>query len=78
MTTIGDCTFSGAAFTAAREFGLGGNIYQEVFGIDELRTVEEIVAELRGRVEAMRAASAGTHLHAGISPHAQPSATAGP
>ena len=70
VTAIGDCTFSGAAFSAARDFGLGGNIYQEVFGIDELRTVEEIVAELRGRVESMRARTEGTRLHAGISPHA--------
>lgn len=70
VTTIGDCTFSGAAFTAARDFGLGGCIYQEVFGIDELRTVDEIVSGLRERVEAMQAQCDGTRLHIGISPHA--------
>ena len=70
VTAIGDCTFSGAAFAAARDFGLSGNIYQEVFGIDELRPVEEIVAELDARVEQMTAQCAGTQLNAGISPHA--------
>src|SRR5437588_12972355 len=29
VTSIGDCTFSGAAFEAAGKFGLGGIIYQE-------------------------------------------------
>jgi cytosine/adenosine deaminase-related metal-dependent hydrolase len=70
VTAIGDCTFSGAAFAAARNLGLGGNIYQEVFGIDELRSVDEIVVELRDRVDGMIARSAGTHLNIGISPHA--------
>ncbi len=70
VTSLGDCTFSGAAFRAARDFGLGGTIYQEVFGIDELRTVGEIVAELRARVEVMTAGIPGTRLRAGISPHA--------
>jgi cytosine/adenosine deaminase-related metal-dependent hydrolase len=70
VTTIGDCTFSGAAAVAARELGIGGTIYQEVFGIDEARTGDEIVAELRGRVKQMRVDLAGTRLRVGISPHA--------
>ena len=70
VTTLGDCTFSGAAFEAARVFGLGGIIYREVFGIDELRTVDVIVAELRDSVERMCALTPGPHLRAGISPHA--------
>jgi len=70
VTTIGDCTVSGAALAAAQQFGLGGVIYREVFGIDEARPVGEIVAELRAQVEAMRAASRGSRLKAGISPHA--------
>lgn len=70
ITAIGDCTFSGAAFTAARDLGLGGNIYQEVFGIDSLRTVEEIIAELRARVAVMQGDGAEARLNVGISPHA--------
>jgi cytosine/adenosine deaminase-related metal-dependent hydrolase len=70
VTTIGDCTFSGAALAAARNLGIGGIIYQEVFGIDELRSVDEIVAELRGKVDRMIMLSPGTHLNIGISPHA--------
>src|SRR5581483_715444 len=46
VTTIGDCTDSGAAFWGAKALGLSGVIYQEVFGIDELRPVAEIVEEL--------------------------------
>ena len=70
VTTIGDCTFSGAAYHAAKALGLGGNIYQEVFGIDEICTVEEIVTELRARVDFMVQDSGGTRLRIGISPHA--------
>jgi 5-methylthioadenosine/S-adenosylhomocysteine deaminase len=70
VTAIGDCTFSGAAFEAARELGLGGVIYQEVFGIDEVREVGAILAELRQRVERMQDGRAGARLRIGISPHA--------
>jgi cytosine/adenosine deaminase-related metal-dependent hydrolase len=70
VTSIGDCTVSGAAFAAARSLGLGGTIYREVFGIDELRPVDEITADLRAQVGAMSAVAAGTALRVGISPHA--------
>ena len=70
VTTIGDCTDSGAACQGAKTLGLRGIIYQEVFGIDELRTVGAIVAELNEKVDRLRVESAGTLLAVGISPHA--------
>ncbi|HLK61143.1 MAG TPA: amidohydrolase family protein, partial [Chthonomonadaceae bacterium] len=70
ITTLGDCTFSGAALAGAKALGLGGTIYQEVFGIDELHTVETIVEELQAKVAKLRAESAGSRLSVGISPHA--------
>jgi cytosine/adenosine deaminase-related metal-dependent hydrolase len=70
VTTIGDCTDSGAACEGAKTLGLRGIVYQEVFGIDELRTVEEIIAELNKKVDRLRAETANTLLAVGISPHA--------
>ncbi len=70
VTTIGDCTDSGAALFGAKALGLGGIVYQEVFGIDEARPVAAIVAELREKVATLAAESAGTRLQTGISPHA--------
>ena len=69
VTTIGDCTDSGAACLGAKTLGMRGIIYQEVFGIDELRSVQEIVAELVGKVARRRDETKGTALHIGISPH---------
>ncbi|HEV2471228.1 MAG TPA: amidohydrolase family protein, partial [Chthonomonadales bacterium] len=43
VTTIGDCTDSGAALDGALAVGLGGVIYQEVFGIDPCRSVNAIM-----------------------------------
>ncbi|MCS6777489.1 MAG: amidohydrolase family protein [Chloroherpetonaceae bacterium] len=70
ITTVGDCTDSGAALHAAIALGLSGVIYQEVFGIDESRTVDAIMTELRGKVERMQSDATGTALTIGISPHA--------
>jgi 5-methylthioadenosine/S-adenosylhomocysteine deaminase len=70
VTTIGDCTDSGAALWGARTLGLSGIIYQEVFGIDERQTVAEIVEELAAKVTHLQAQTAQTHLKVGISPHA--------
>ena len=70
VTTIGDCCDSGAAFYGAKALGLSGTIYQEVFGIDGSQSIETILGELKGKVEALRLASAGTRLGIGISPHA--------
>src|SRR5262249_21442654 len=69
-TTLGDCTDSGAALYGAKALGLGGIVYQEVFGIDERQGVPEIVAELQEKVARLQEAAAGTLLSIGISPHA--------
>ena len=69
VTCIGDCTFSGAALTGAKALGLRGVIYQEVFGIDEARSVSEIVSELDQKVAALQSQAEGSALTVGISPH---------
>jgi cytosine/adenosine deaminase-related metal-dependent hydrolase len=65
ITTIGDCSFSGAAATACSELGLRGTIYVEVFG--------ETDAPIRERFEPMRdriAPALSEDVRLGISPHA--------
>jgi cytosine/adenosine deaminase-related metal-dependent hydrolase len=65
ITTVGDCSFSGAAATACADLGLRGTIYLEVFG-----DTDEPIAE---RFEPMReriADSLTDHVRVGISPHA--------
>jgi cytosine/adenosine deaminase-related metal-dependent hydrolase len=70
VTTLGDCTDSGAAMMGAKALGLRGVIFQEVFGIDESQAVPEIVADLDLKVRALRWQATGTRLKIGISPHA--------
>jgi 5-methylthioadenosine/S-adenosylhomocysteine deaminase len=65
ITTVGDCSFSGAAATACAELGLRGTIYLEVFGETSTPIVE--------RFEPMRERIAGAlsdEVRLGISPHA--------
>jgi cytosine/adenosine deaminase-related metal-dependent hydrolase len=64
-TTVGDCSFSGAAATACADLGLRATIYLEVFGADE--------TPIRERFEPMRERLAGLPsetVRIGISPHA--------
>lgn len=70
VTTLGDCTDSGAAHYGAKTLGMRGIIYQEVFGIDERQTVSEIVQDLNAKVQQGKQESEGTLLQMGISPHA--------
>ena len=70
VTAIGDCTDSGAALYGAKNLGLSGVIYQEVFGIDDSRTVDAILQELHTKVHNHVEAAANTRLEIGISPHA--------
>lgn len=70
VTTIGDCTSTGAALIGAKRLGLRGIIFQEVFGIDTRQTVAEILAELETQLARLSAAPAGSLLTVGISPHA--------
>src|SRR5207244_9850694 len=70
ITTIGDCSFSGAAAPAADALGLRAIVYVEVFG----RTAEGVAgrfARLRDAVEP----SLSERVRLGISPHAPYSAS---
>ena len=65
VTTVGDCSFSGAAATACCDLGLRATIYLEVFG--------ETDAPIGERFEPMRdriADSLSDDVRLGISPHA--------
>jgi len=65
ITTVGDCSFSGAAATACADIGLGAIVYLEVFGKDE--------SVLQVRFEPMReriAEALSDRVKLGISPHA--------
>lgn len=65
ITTVGDCSFSGAAAPACAELGLRGIVYLEVFG----ETAEPIAASF----EPMRERVAGAlsdDVRLGVSPHA--------
>ena len=64
ITTVGDCSFSGAAVTACAELGLRAIVYLEVFGEDAGALTR--FAELRDRV----ADSFSDRVRLGISPHA--------
>ena len=61
ITTVGDCSFSGAAATACAELGLRGTIYLEVFGTDAQR-----FQPMRERIADVLS----DNLRVGISPHA--------
>ncbi|MGH3133836.1 MAG: amidohydrolase family protein [Gaiellaceae bacterium] len=65
VTTVGDCSFSGAAATACSDLGLRAVVYLEVFGADP--------SVLRERFERKREYVAGAlseSVRLGISPHA--------
>ncbi len=66
VTTIGDCTDSGAALYGARELGLSGVVYQEVFGIDESSSVDSILQELQSKVQNLVEASGSSRLSLGL------------
>jgi cytosine/adenosine deaminase-related metal-dependent hydrolase len=66
ITTIGDCSFSGAAASACAELGLGAIVYLEVFSPDG--TTEQMQTRYEaGRERIERALS--DRVRIGISPH---------
>ena len=65
ITTVGDCSFSGAAATACADLGLRGTIYLEVFG-DGAEPIRETFEPKRQRLIDLRADA----VRIGISPHA--------
>lgn len=64
ITTVGDCSFAGAAADAAALTGLRAIVFLEVFGTDA--TAMERFAELRDRVEP----ALSDRVRLGVSPHA--------
>ena len=64
ITTVGDCSFAGAAADAAAETGLRAIVYLEVFGRDG--TAMDRFRELRERVEPVLS----DRVRVGVSPHA--------
>jgi cytosine/adenosine deaminase-related metal-dependent hydrolase len=65
VTTVGDCSYSGATAVACAELGLRATVYLEVFGADPTAGLERF-AELRERVDD----SFSERVRPGISPHA--------
>ena len=74
VTTVGECADAGASLEALLAAGLRGVVFREVFGIGSPEPADAIVAELAGRVAAMRArvreSGAEDRVRVGISPHA--------
>ncbi len=65
VTTVGDCSFSGAAATACADLGLRGTVYLEVFGTTAA-SIQDQFEPMRDRIsEAL-----SDDLRLGISPHA--------
>jgi cytosine/adenosine deaminase-related metal-dependent hydrolase len=64
ITTIGDCSFSGAAATAAASTGIRAVVYLEVFGHDA--SALDRFHESHGRIEHLLS----DRVRVGISPHA--------
>jgi cytosine/adenosine deaminase-related metal-dependent hydrolase len=64
ITTIGDCSFSGAAATAAAGSGLRAIVYLEVFGLDA--SALDGFHEMHARIEHLLS----ERIRVGISPHA--------
>ena len=65
VTTIGDCSYSGATAVACAELGLRANVYLEVFGSDP-QAIRRQFGDKRDRV----APFASKHVQIGVSPHA--------
>jgi 5-methylthioadenosine/S-adenosylhomocysteine deaminase len=65
VTTVGDCSFVGAAATACDELGLRGIVYLEVFGADGDQLAGRFAAN-RERIEA----NLSDRVRLGVSPHA--------
>ncbi|HET9243144.1 MAG TPA: amidohydrolase family protein [Gaiella sp.] len=64
ITTVGDCSFSGAAAEAAAETGLAAIVFLEVFGTDE--SALDRFHENRERIEPVLS----ERVRLGVSPHA--------
>lgn len=65
VTTIGDCSYSGATAIAADELGLRATVYLEVFGSDSVAALRHF-AQIRDRAEP----AFSDRIRPGVSPHA--------
>jgi cytosine/adenosine deaminase-related metal-dependent hydrolase len=65
VTTVGDCSYSGATAVAAAELGLRATVYLEVFGSEPVAALEHF-ARIRDRAEP----SFSDRVRPGVSPHA--------
>jgi 5-methylthioadenosine/S-adenosylhomocysteine deaminase len=65
VTTVGDCSYSGATAVACAELGLAANVYLEVFGSDP-DVIRSQFEEKRARVSFF----ASDRVRLGVSPHA--------
>lgn len=65
VTTVGDCSYSGATAVACADLGLRATVYLEVFGADAAAGLEHF-AEIRQRVDGFFS----NRVRPGISPHA--------
>ena len=65
VTTVGDCSYSGATAVACADLGLRATVYLEVFGADAEAGLEHF-AEIRQRVDGFFS----DRVRPGISPHA--------
>jgi cytosine/adenosine deaminase-related metal-dependent hydrolase len=65
ITTVGDCSFSGAAATACADLGLRGTIYLEVFGTTD-DPIRDSFLPMRERI----ADALSDDVRLGVSPHA--------
>jgi 5-methylthioadenosine/S-adenosylhomocysteine deaminase len=70
ITTVGDCSYSGATAVACAELGLRATVYLEVFGPDPAPALEHF-AGIRDRVGD----AFSTRVRPGVSPHAPYSAS---
>jgi cytosine/adenosine deaminase-related metal-dependent hydrolase len=70
VTTVGDCSYSGAAAVAAAELGLRAIVYLEVFGTEPSEAIAHFAA-----LEERVAPFASDRVLLGVSPHAAYSVT---
>jgi 5-methylthioadenosine/S-adenosylhomocysteine deaminase len=65
VTTVGDCSYSGATAVACAQVGLRATVYLEVFGADPTRGLEHFA-----RIRDLVADSFSERVRPGVSPHA--------
>jgi cytosine/adenosine deaminase-related metal-dependent hydrolase len=71
VTTVGDCSYSGATAVACAELGLRATVYLEVFGSDP----DQAIAHF-GKIRERASDSFSPRVRLGISPHAPYSVSA--